>query len=79
MFGSKKMGYLKRMRSRDDRRKILIYRTEKDKAMENKYIEASQEMTILFYKGFALSEINRFETDLKRILNNLTSFETNPK
>jgi DNA-binding MarR family transcriptional regulator len=71
------MGYLKRRRSRDDRRKILIYRTEKDRAMENKYVEASQEMTILFYKGFALSEINRFENDLKRILNNLATYEAN--
>ena len=58
------MQYLKRRRCRKDRRKILLFRTEKDKAMERKYIEVSQEMTILFYEGFSPSEINRFEVDL---------------
>jgi len=70
-----KMGYIKRQRSRKDRRKILIRRTEKDKALEGKYVEVSQEMTKLFYKGFSKSEIKRFENDLARILNNLTDFE----
>lgn len=73
------MQYLKRRRCRKDRRKILLFRTEKDKAMERKYIEVSQEMTILFYEGFSPSEINRFEVDLTRILNNLTTFEANLK
>ncbi len=70
------MGYVKRQRSGKDRRRILIRRTEKDKALESKYVEVSQEMTGLYYKGFAKSEIDRFENDLKRILNNLTAFET---
>jgi DNA-binding MarR family transcriptional regulator len=70
-----KMGYIKRQRSRKDRRKILIKRTEKDKALESKYVEVSRQMTKLFYKGFSKSEIKRFENDLGRILNNLTDFE----
>jgi DNA-binding MarR family transcriptional regulator len=70
-----KMGYIKRQRSRKDRRKILIRRTEKDKALEGKYVEVSQQMTKLFYKGFSKNEIGRFENDLMRILNNLTEFE----
>ena len=73
------MGYIRRQRSRKDRRKILIYRTKKDKAMENKYVEVSQEMTALYYKGFSQSEISRFEQDLKRILNNITAFEAKLK
>jgi MarR family transcriptional regulator, organic hydroperoxide resistance regulator len=73
------MGYVKRRRSRQDRRKILIYRTEKDKVMERKYVQVSQEMTVLYYEGFSGGEINRFEQDLKRILNNLTTFEANLK
>ena len=73
------MGYVKRRRSQQDRRKILIYRTKKDKAMENKYVEVSQEMTVLYYEGFSAGEISRFEQDLKRILNNLTTFEANLK
>lgn len=71
------MGYVKRRRSRQDRRKILIYRTKKDKAMEGKYVEVSQELTGLFYKGFAESQIDRFEQDLQRILDNLAEFEAN--
>lgn len=73
------MGYVKRKRSQKDRRKILIYRTKKDKAMERKYVEVSQGMTELYYGGFSADEINRFEQDLKHILNNLTTFEANLK
>ena len=71
------MGYVKRQRCRKDRRKILIYRTKKDKAMENKYVEVSQELTKLFYKGFSESQIDHFEQDLERILDNLVEFEAN--
>jgi len=72
-----RMGYIRRQRSKKDRRKILIKRTEKDRAMEKKYVEVSEEMTRLFYKGFSKSQIDRFEKDLERILNNLTEFEAN--
>ncbi|MFX0203127.1 MAG: MarR family winged helix-turn-helix transcriptional regulator [Candidatus Hodarchaeota archaeon] len=71
------MGYVRRQRSTKDRRKILIKRTKKDKALEGKYVEVSQEITKLFYKGFTESEIDRFEGDLVRILENLTNFEKN--
>jgi DNA-binding MarR family transcriptional regulator len=73
------MGYLKRRHCRKDRRKILIYRTEKDKAMEGKYVQVSQEMTVLYYEGFSTGEINRFEQALKHILDNLTAFEVKLK
>ena len=72
-----RMGYIRRQRSKKDRRKILIKRTEKDRTMEKKYVEVSEEMTRLFYKGFSKSQIDRFEKDLGRILNNLTEFEAN--
>ncbi|MCP4263921.1 MAG: MarR family transcriptional regulator [Planctomycetes bacterium] len=72
-----KMDYIRRQYSKTDRRKILIQRTKKDKAMEKKYAEISEEMTKLFYKGFSTSEINRFEKGLELILNNLIEFETN--
>jgi hypothetical protein len=58
-----------------DRRKILIRRTEKDRALEGKYVEVPQQMTKLYYKGFTKNEIDRFERDLARILNNLAKFE----
>ena len=69
------MGYVKRQRSKKDRRKILIKRTNKDKNLENRYVELSQEITKLFYKGFSKTEVDRFENDLVRILDNLTKFE----
>ncbi len=72
-----KIGYVKRQYSKTDRRKILIKRTKKDREMEKKYVEVSEEMTKLFYKGFSASEVNRFEKDLEHILNNLIEFETN--
>ena len=72
-----RMGYIRRQRSQKDRRKILIKRTEKDRTMEKKYVEVSEEMTRLFYKGFSKSQIVHFEKDLERILNNLTEFEAN--
>ncbi len=70
-----KMGYVKRRRCKKDRRKILIKRTDKDKNLESKYVELSQEITKLYYKGFSNSEIDRFEKDLAKILDNLTDFE----
>jgi len=72
-----KLGYIKRLHSNEDRRIILIKRTEKDRIMEKKYVEVSEEMTKLFYKGFSRSQIDRFENDLERILDNLTEFEAN--
>jgi len=70
------MGYIKRQRSKKDRRVILIKRTNKDKNLENKYVELSQEHTAFFYKGFSESQIDRFEKDLELILNNLTEHES---
>jgi DNA-binding MarR family transcriptional regulator len=72
-----KLGYIKRLHSKEDRRKILIKRTEKDRTMEKKYVEVSEEMTRLYYKGFSKSRIISFENDLEQILNNLTEFEKN--
>ena len=72
-----KMGYVRRLRSKSDRRKVLIKRTEKDKALEGKYVAVSQKLTNLYYKGFSEGRIEHFEKDLKQILNNLTEFEAN--
>ena len=73
------MGYLKRRPSQKDRRKILIYRTAKDRALESKYAQVSQEMTRIFYEGFASDRIDRFERDLVQILKNLIRREADLK
>ncbi len=70
-----KMGYIKRQRCKKDRRKVLIKRTKKDNSLESKYVELSQEITRLFYKEFSKSEIDRFEDNLAKILDNLTEYE----
>lgn len=65
-------GFIKRVHSRNDRRTILIKRTEKDKSFQDLYVKVSQEMTKLFYNNFSPKEIDQFENFLKRILDNLT-------
>ncbi len=70
-----KNGYITRIPSAEDRRKIIIKLTEKDRKLQNVYIQISKEMTELFYRGFTTKEIDRFEAFLKRIHNNLTSFK----
>jgi len=69
------MGYVRRQHCKKDRRKILIKRTNKDKNLESKYVELSGEITKLYYKGFSKNQIDRFENDLAKILDNLTEFE----
>ena len=68
-----KMGYIRRQRSEDDRRKILIQRTSKDKDLEKEYVKLSQEHTKIFFNGFSEKQIDQFEDDLKQILKNLVS------
>ena len=66
-------GYVARVASPDDRRKILIKRTAKDKAWHKVYIRVSQQMTALFYAGFSQVEVDEFERYLKRIFDNLSA------
>ena len=68
-------GYVRRVPSPEDRRMVLIERTEKDRAFQQLYEQVSQEMTALFYDGFSADEIDRFEGDLVRILDNLDQAE----
>jgi DNA-binding MarR family transcriptional regulator len=70
-----KAGHVTRTRSQEDRRKVLIERTEKDRSWQETYVQVSQEMTKLFYDGFSESEIDEFEQYLRRVLDNLTAAE----
>jgi DNA-binding MarR family transcriptional regulator len=72
-----RMGYVRRQRSKKDRRKILIQRTSKDRNLETEYVRLSQEQTKLFFRGFSEDEVGRFENDLTRILDNLIEYESN--
>jgi len=68
-----KMGYIERVPSKEDRRKIMIKSTEKDKNLNEKYVQISQKMNGLYYKGFTDKEIDDFEGYLSRIFDNLSS------
>ena len=73
------MGYLRRERSGRDRRRTLIFRTLKDRALEKRYVEVSESMNELWYEGFSPDDIRAFEAYLRRILDNVTSFEARNK
>jgi len=64
-------GHVRRVRSEDDRRVILIEPTARNARAQAVFIEASEEMARRFYRGFSRAEIRRFEHDLSRILDNL--------
>ena len=71
--GLEKDGYVTRIRSTDDRRKIFVKLTEKSKKLRYKYQKVSEEMTEKFYRGISDEEIDRFEGTLHKILSNLSS------
>lgn len=64
-------GEARRVPSVEDRRKIVVQLTPKNKATKKLYEEVSAAMTELFYRGFAGDEITRFEKNLECILDNL--------
>ena len=65
------MGYITRVPSNEDRRKICIKLTEKDKSLHEKYRQVSLEMTELFYQGLSNDEIDLFEKQLEKTYKNL--------
>ncbi|MFZ5354358.1 MAG: MarR family winged helix-turn-helix transcriptional regulator [Bacillota bacterium] len=68
-------GHLKRVHSKNDRRKILIKLTEKNDTVRLGYERVAREMADIFYKGFSDYEIEEFEEYLKRVFNNLEESE----
>lgn len=64
-------GQILRVRSADDRRKILIELTPKNEAVHRLYAEVSVEMTRLFYRGFSKDDAARLDAFLARVLANL--------
>jgi len=74
-----KAGFIKRVPSKEDRREILIALTEKDRLLQDKYIDVSREMGKLYYNKFNDKEINDFENYLKIILENLIDLDTKHK
>ena len=71
-----KSGFLVRTYDEKDRRQIRILLTEKAKSLNAKYVDVTNIMTRLFYKGFTEEEKQTFESLLKRILDNLQESES---
>ena len=69
-------GYVKREQSVEDRRKVLIHLTQKTQKLQSVYIDLSIKMTNRFYRGFAKEEMDQFDDYLRRVLDNLVSFES---
>ena len=72
-------GFIKRVHSDKDRRIILIFRTEKDKAFQNLYAKVSTEMNDLYFKDFTKEEMDDYESYLRRIFENLILIEKSMK
>ncbi len=62
---------VRRERSREDRRKILIFLTKNARALEGDYNEVTNEMDAAYYRGFSEEEVAQFEGYLQRVLSNV--------
>ncbi|MHA2429588.1 MAG: MarR family winged helix-turn-helix transcriptional regulator [Promethearchaeota archaeon] len=67
-------GFIKRVSSKKDRREILIQLTEKNKTLQEKYVDVSKNMTKIYYNDFTPEEMNNFENKLQKILDNLIEY-----
>jgi DNA-binding MarR family transcriptional regulator len=72
-------GQVVRVRSREDRRAIVIELTEENRALHKTYEDVSREMSRIFYAGFTNEEITRLEEGLERVLQNVVRSESEGK
>ena len=74
-----KAGYIKRVPSSNDKRTINIKLTEKNKELQDKFIQVSNQMKDIYYEDFTEEDIDEFEGYLKRLLANLTKYSEKSK
>ena len=70
-----KSGLIIRQQDSGDKRKILIFLTDKAKALKEDYDAVSDRMSTIFYQGFTEEEIRNFEEHLERIRLNLEGWQ----
>lgn len=68
-------GHVARVPSGEDRRKIHIRLTDKNRGLQDIYTRVSRQMTALSYAGFTDEEADVFEGMLEKILENLKAAE----
>ena len=66
-----KQGLLRRENDEKDRRKTLLFLTERAYTLREDYEAVSARMGTIFYEGFNEEEICLFESFLRRVLDNL--------
>ena len=60
-----KSGLIIRQQDSGDKRKTLIFLTDKAKALKEDYDAVSDRMSTIFYQGFTEEEIRNFEEHLE--------------
>jgi mobile rSAM pair MarR family regulator len=70
-----KSGLIIRQQDSGDKRKTLIFLTDKAKALKEDYDAVSDRMSTIFYQGFTEEEIRNFEEHLESIRLNLEGWQ----
>ena len=70
-----KSGLIIRQQDSGDKRKTLLFLTDKAKALKDDYDSISDRMSDIFYQGFTEDEIRTFEEHLERIRLNLEGWQ----
>ena len=64
-------GLISRVQAKTDKRKTLLYLTEKSRSLKSEYDAVSEKMSAIYYEGFSDKEVTQFEHYLERIRKNL--------
>ena len=70
-----KQGLIRRVQADNDKRKTLLYLTEKAHSLKDEYDAVSDRMSRIYYAGFEEEEIEQFERCLDRIRKNLEEWQ----
>lgn len=70
-----KSGLIERRQDSGDKRKTLLFLTDKARALKEAYDSISDKMSEIFYQGFTEDEIRTFENHLERIRLNLEGWQ----
>ena len=71
-----KGGLILRKQDSADKRKTLLFLTDKAKDLENHYVAVSEEMGDIYYQGFTEEEVRAAEDYLDRIRQNLERWQS---
>ena len=68
-------GLISRVQAETDKRKTLLYLTEKSCSLKSEYDAVSEKMSAIYYEGFSDKEVTQFEHYLERIRKNLEALQ----